>query len=77
VISRVEVQATVVPGLTDRLELMADVFHDRITDAVELLATISPLVVDRVMLEAAVLNQAQEAAGQAQVIAPAAQVEFL
>ena len=74
---RVEITATIVPGINDRVELRATIFRDRIADAVELDVAIRPLVVDRVQLEAAVRNQALEAAAEAAVIAPDADVSWL
>jgi hypothetical protein len=47
------------------------------SDALQLQVDVMPLVVDGVLIEATVINQALEAAGLAEVIAPAAEVTFL
>ncbi len=74
---RVELQATVVPALSDRVQLLAAVFCDRVGDQVMLQAQVLPLTTDAVLLTAMIINQDLEAAAAEQVIAPAAEVTFL
>lgn len=74
---QLELVVTVIPKLTDQVRLDVQVFHDRVTDAVLLEVDVTPKVADSVLLLAHVVNQEFEAAAQAKVLAPAAEVTFL
>jgi hypothetical protein len=71
-----ELQATVLPRITDRQLLQVAVYGDRVTDAVELQANVVPRVTDAVQLRAMVLNQAMTAAAASRVLAPVIEVAF-
>jgi len=73
---QLELVVSVIPKLADRLELAASVYNNRLRDQVELVATVSPKIQDTVLLMAAVKNQTYAAAGEGQVLAPAAEVEI-
>ncbi len=75
--SSLELQAIVVNKLRSRLLMGCDVFPDRVKAQLEMQCTISPRVQSRLLLETTVINQSQEAAAAAAVIAPAMEVTFL
>ena len=70
-------QVDVIPLLWDQVEVLADVFRNRVTDDLELLVDVMPLLVSDVELEASVRNQALQAAAEGAVIAPDSEVSFL
>ena len=74
---QLELLVSVIPKLTDPVRLDAEVFQDRVTDAVLLEANVTPKVADGVLLLANVMNRDFEASAQAKVLAPTAEVTFL
>ncbi len=73
---QLRLDCTVAPKLTDRLLLSAEVFDDQLSDAVTLGVSISPKLTDSVALLATVKNQTLQTAGEANVLAPAAEITF-
>lgn len=74
-ISRLELRATIVNRLRDRLQLVCDIYPDRLRDQLELRCTINPRLRSAVMLQCTIINQAMEAVGD--LIAPTAEVTLL
>ena len=74
---QLELLVSVIPKLTDQVRVDVQVFYDRVSDAVLLEVDVAPLLTDSVLLMANIVNQQFEAAAQAQVLAPTAEVTFL
>ena len=72
-----QLQIGVLQRVTDRLLLQATVYANRVSDSVEVRATIVPLLASVVQLRATIINQDFEAAAAGRVLAPQAEITFL
>lgn len=74
---QLELMVAVIPKLTDQVRLDTQIFNTRLSDAVLLETDVMPKLADNVLLMASVINQQFEAAAQAQVLAPTAEITFI
>ena len=74
---QLELAVSVIPKLTDQMRLDVQVFSNRVSDTVSLDVAVSPKLADGIFLLATIVNQQFEAAAQAQVLAPNAEITFL
>jgi hypothetical protein len=74
---QLELVASVVPRLTDQVRLDVQVFCNRVADPVLLEVQVTPLVTDRVLLLANVVNQGFAAEAQGEVLAPTPEIASL
>ena len=72
-----QLQADVLQRVTVRVLLQAAVYAHRVSDSVEVKATVVPLLASAVQLRATVINQDFEAAAAGRVLAPQAEITFL
>jgi len=72
-----QLQVDVLQRVTDRVLLQATVYANRVSDSVEVRATIVPLLASVVQLRATVINRDFEAAAAGRVLAPQAEITFL
>jgi hypothetical protein len=70
-------EAEVINRLTDQVRFDVEVFYERIASAVLLGATVMPLLVTPVQIAVSVINQEFRDAAAGDLIAPAAQIDFI